>query len=109
MVLLCELGYGRMRPGIYYNSVSDIMIQAHVHWVVTATGKSPWDRGHEKVMSLENECGDQRWANAGRLAVLGSNSSVCLRRHLVWAHSPPDSSSLLFPESKPGQSSYQME
>lgn len=34
-----------MRPGIHYNGVSNIMIQTHAVWVVTAVEKSPGDRG----------------------------------------------------------------
>lgn len=42
---MCELGHRGMRPGIRYNGVSNIMIQAHAAWVVTAVEKSPGDRG----------------------------------------------------------------
>lgn len=57
---MCELGHRGMRPGIHYNAVSNIMIQAHARWAVTAAGKSPRDRVDGKVTSLQNECGDER-------------------------------------------------
>lgn len=49
---MCELGHGGMRPGIHYNAVSNIMIQAHAHWAVTDVRKSPGDGGDGKVTSL---------------------------------------------------------
>lgn len=57
---MCELGHGGMRLGIHYYGVSNIMIQAHACWVITAVEKSPGDRGDGKVMSLQNESGDER-------------------------------------------------
>lgn len=55
-----ERGHGGMRPGIHYNAVSNIMIQAHARRVVTAVGKSPGDGGDGKVTSLQNERRDER-------------------------------------------------
>ena len=57
---MCEQGHGGMRPGIHYNAVSNIMIQAHARWVVAAVGRSPGDGGDGKVTSLQNERGDER-------------------------------------------------
>lgn len=45
---MCELRHGGMRPGIHYNGVSNIMIQAHARRVVTAMGKSPRAEGMER-------------------------------------------------------------
>lgn len=57
---MCKLGHRGMRPGIHYSTVSNIMIQAHARWAVTAVGKSPGDGGDGKVTSLQNERGDER-------------------------------------------------
>ena len=54
---MCEPGHGGMRPGIHYNAVSNIMIQAHARRAVTAAGRSPADGGDGKVTSLQNERG----------------------------------------------------
>lgn len=45
---MCKLGYSGLRPGIHYNGVSNIMIQAHALWVVTAMGESPRVEGMER-------------------------------------------------------------
>lgn len=51
---MCEPGHGGMRPGIHYNAVSNIMIQAHARWVVTAVGKkSRRRRGWKGNVSAE--------------------------------------------------------
>lgn len=53
-------GHGGMRLGIHYNAVSNIMIQAHARWAVTAARKIPGDGGDGKVTSLQYEHGDER-------------------------------------------------
>lgn len=46
---MCKLGHGGMRPGIHYNAVSNIMIQAHARRAVTAAGgKVPRMEGMER-------------------------------------------------------------
>lgn len=58
---MCTLGHGGMRPGIHYNNVSNIMIQAHARWGRCGSGeKSPGDGGDGKLTFLQNESGDER-------------------------------------------------
>lgn len=45
-------------------------------------GKSPGDGGKGKVTSLQNECEDERWMNAGRWTVWGSNLSSRSEVHI---------------------------
>lgn len=81
---MCEPGHGGMRPGIHYNAVSNIMIQAHARRAVTAAGRSPADGGDGKVTSLQNERGmkGERTQASGRRGdqthqrVLGDTSSL---------------------------------
>lgn len=93
VVCMCKLGHGGMRPGIHYNAASNIMIQAHACWAVTAVcrgGGGPMDgRGWKGNVWTERE---------SKQAVWGSNSSACSRRFI---QSEPSafillSSSLLF-------------
>lgn len=58
--LYVRAGHGGMRLGIHYNAVSNIMIQAHARWAVTAARKIPGDGGDGKVTSLQYEHGDER-------------------------------------------------
>lgn len=79
---MCTRVHGGMRAGIHYNAVSNIMIQAHARWVVTAVGRSRRDGGNGKVTSLQNQRGDERLGDAGGEAIWGSNSSACSGRFI---------------------------
>lgn len=57
VVCMCELGHGKMKLGIHYNGVSNIMIQAHARRVITAMGKVPGRRGWKGNVSAERARG----------------------------------------------------
>lgn len=76
-----------MRPGIHYNAVSNIMIQAHARWAVTEEGGKSWGRrgwkgniSAERVWGMKGE-GTQAGGLRGdqtHQRVLGDSSSLSL-------------------------------